>query len=116
MGIETLLKAEKQAEELIGTAKKNRLAKLREAKAAADEELKEFREKEEASFQKQIASKASSDPAADLKVSTQKELDMVQQDYENNKMRTISYVVDKVLDVPIALTTTQIQALKTGVV
>merc|ERR1712066_1070765 len=114
--IETLLKAEKQAEELIATAKKNRLAKLREAKAAAEEELKEFKEKEEANFQKTIASKASSDPAADLKASTEKELSMVQQDYENNKMKTINYVVSKVLDVPIALTTTQIQALKTGVV
>merc|ERR1719183_1444999 len=95
--IETLLKAEKQAEELISTAKKNRLAKLREAKAAADEELKEFKEKEEAAFQKTIASKASMDPAAELKASTQKELEMVQQDYDNNKAKTVQYVVKKVL-------------------
>merc|ERR1719311_178120 len=102
--IETLLKAEKQAEELISTAKKNRLTKLREAKAAAEEELKEFKEKEEANFQKTIASKASSDPAADLKASTERELQMVKQDYENNKGKTVKYVVDKVLDVPINLT------------
>merc|ERR1711865_1099335 len=97
--IETLLKAEKQAEELIATAKKNRLAKLREAKAAADEELKEFRDKEEANFQKTIGSKAQVDPAADLKASTEQELAMVQQDYESSA-KTIQYVVSKVLDVP----------------
>merc|ERR1719359_1173344 len=99
--IETLLQAEKQAEELIATAKKNRLAKLREAKSAADEELKEFRAKEEAAFQSSIGAKANQDPAADLKATTDKELRMVEQDYANNKAKTIDYVVKKVLDVPI---------------
>merc|ERR1712054_655944 len=114
--IETLLKAEKQAEELIATAKKNRLAKLREAKSAADEELKEFRAKEEAAFQNSVGAKANQDPAADLKATTEKELAMVQQDYNNNKAKTIQYVVSKVLDVPIALTSTQKQALSAGMV
>lgn len=112
--IDTLLKAEKEAEEIIAKAKKTRLEKLREAKAAADEELKDFKDKEEAAFQKTIASKASTDPAAELKASTQKELQMVQQDYDNNKAKTVQYVVTKVLDVPIALTATQTQALKSG--
>merc|ERR1712232_1335096 len=101
--IETLLKAEKQAEEVIATAKKNRLAKLREAKTAAEDELKEFREKEEANFQQSVGSKSKIDPAADLKSSTEKELSMVQQDYNNNKGKTVQYVVSKVLDVPICL-------------
>mmetsp|Transcript_794 Transcript_794/g.1322 ORF Transcript_794/g.1322 Transcript_794/m.1322 type:complete len:124 (-) Transcript_794:146-517(-) len=114
--IETLLKAEKRAEELISEAKKNRVQRLREAKAAADEELKEFKEKSEADFQKTIASKASANPAGDLQESTRKELEMVEQDYQNNKAKTIQYVVSKVLDVPIELSTTQLQALKSGMV
>merc|ERR1712216_569865 len=110
--IETLLKAEKQAEELIATAKKNRLTKLREAKTAADEELSEFKKKEEQTFQNTIGSKAQNDPQKELASSTEAELKMVQQDYENNKQKTVAYVVSKVLDVPINLTNTQKQALK----
>jgi len=41
---------------------------------------------------------------------------MVQQDYTNNKAQTVKYVVSKVLDVPIELTTTQLQALRSGMV
>jgi len=112
--IATLLRAEKQAEEMIANAKKNRLAKLREAKAAADEELKDFRDKEEANFQKAIGLQHKHNPADELKATTERELQMVQQDYQNNKAKTIQYVVSKVLDVPIELTTTQKQALKAG--
>lgn len=112
--IDTLLQAEKQAEDVIATAKKNRLSKLREAKAAADDELTEFREKEEINFQKAIGAKAEKDPAADLKSSTEQELRMVEQDYNNNCQRTVDYMVQKVLDVPLTLTSTQRQALKHG--
>merc|ERR1711939_1219363 len=59
--INTLLAAEKKAEEQMANAKKNRIAKLREAKAAADEELKVFKEQEEANFQKTMGTKAKAD-------------------------------------------------------
>jgi len=49
-----------------------------------------------------------------LSDSSKKELDAVQKDYSANKERTVKYVVDKVLDVPIGLTDTQRQALKMG--
>merc|ERR1712048_1182094 len=104
---------EKQAEELIATAKKNRLAKLKQAKDAAEEDLKDFREKEESKFQKEVGSKAAADPAEDLKNATKTEIDVVQKDYQANKARTIDYIVKKVLEVPIGLTATQKQALKT---
>merc|ERR1711862_1041789 len=113
--IETLLQAEKQAEEMIAAAKKNRLTKLRQAQTAADDELKEFRAKEEANFQSTVGAKENQDPAKDLKSTTERELQMVTADYNNNKAKTVSYVVSKVLDVPIALTSTQRQALAAGV-
>lgn len=114
--IQQLLQAEKQAEDIISNAKKNRLAKLRQAKEKAEEELKDFRNKEETKFQKEMGSKVGADPAAALKASTQAEIDGVQKDYQTNKGRTVLYVVNKVLEVQIALTDTQKQALTTGAV
>merc|ERR1711948_130672 len=112
--IQQLLQAEKQGEELIAKAKTNRLAKLRQAKEKAEEDLKAFREEQEAKFQKEAGSKAAADPAAELKDSTKKEIDAVMKDYEANKAKTIQYVVSKVLDVKIELNATQKQALKSG--
>merc|ERR1712137_1310569 len=112
--IQQLLQAEKQGEELIAKAKTNRLAKLRQAKEKAEEDLKAFREEQEAKFQKETGSKAGADPAAELKDSTKKEIDTVMRDYEANKAKTIQYVVSKVLDVKIELNATQKQALKSG--
>eukprot|EP00420_Gonyaulax_spinifera_P028267 CAMPEP_0197903546 /NCGR_PEP_ID=MMETSP1439-20131203/56216_1 /TAXON_ID=66791 /ORGANISM="Gonyaulax spinifera, Strain CCMP409" /LENGTH=124 /DNA_ID=CAMNT_0043524675 /DNA_START=80 /DNA_END=454 /DNA_ORIENTATION=+ len=112
--IQQLLQAEKQGEELISTAKKNRLTKLRQAKEKAEEDLKAFREEQETKFQAQTGMKAAADPAAELKDSTKTEIDMVNQDYNTNKAATINYIVAKVLDVPLELTSTQKQALKAG--
>merc|ERR1712187_357766 len=109
-----LLQAEKQGEELIAKAKTNRLAKLRQAKEKAEEDLKAFKDEQEAKFQKETAGKAGADPAAELKDSTQAEIQAVTKDYEANKAKTIQYVVSKVLDVKIELNETQRQALKSG--
>merc|ERR1711879_256177 len=112
--IQQLLQAEKQGEELIAKAKTNRLAKLRQAKEKAEEDLKAFKEEQEAKFQKETGSKAGAYPSAELKDSTKAEIDMVMKDYEANKAKTIQYVVSKVLDVKIELNETQRQALKSG--
>merc|ERR1711972_663149 len=112
--IQQLLQAEKQGEELIAKAKTNRLAKLRQAKEKAEEDLKAFREEQEAKFQKETGAKSKADPAAELQESTKSEIDFVMKDYETNKAKTIQYVVSKVLDVKIELNETQRQALKSG--
>merc|ERR1712194_618189 len=114
--ISQLLQAEKQAEELIATAKKNRLTKLKQAKEKAEEDLKAFRAEQEQKFQREMGSKAAADPSAELKGATEKEVQMVKRDYKQNKDRTIKYVISKVLDVPTTLTDTQKQALRMGVV
>mmetsp|Transcript_7039 Transcript_7039/g.7647 ORF Transcript_7039/g.7647 Transcript_7039/m.7647 type:complete len:126 (+) Transcript_7039:51-428(+) len=114
--IQQLLKAEKKGDDLIGTAKKNRLAKLRQAKEKAEEDLKAFREEQEAKFQRETGSKAAADPTAELKDSTKAEIDLVTQDYNANKAQTIEYIVNKVLEVPLELSATQKQALKMSLV
>merc|ERR1719345_510422 len=95
--IQQLLKAEKQAEELIARARENRVLKLKQAKDSADEELKKFKDGEEAKFQKDSGARAAVDPAADLKNTMA--MQMVQRDYEANKEKTSQYVVEKILTV-----------------
>eukprot|EP00929_Paragymnodinium_shiwhaense_P015234 TRINITY_DN123293_c0_g1_i1.p1 TRINITY_DN123293_c0_g1~~TRINITY_DN123293_c0_g1_i1.p1 ORF type:complete len:120 (+),score=63.90 TRINITY_DN123293_c0_g1_i1:72-431(+) len=114
--IKQLLVAEKKAEELIADAKKNRLTKLRQAKDKAEEELKDFRAKEEAKFDKEAGAKAKLDPAAALQSETSKQLAGVERDYQTNKDRAISRVVGKVLEVQLTLSETQAQALRMGMV
>ncbi|CAE8653555.1 unnamed protein product [Polarella glacialis] len=114
--IQQLLQAEKQAEEVVSAAKKSRLAKLRQAKEKAEEEIKDFKAKEEAKFQKDFGVKATTDPADALKESTKAEIAGVMNDFATHKARTIQYIVGKVMEVQVTLTSTQIQALKTGVV
>ncbi|CAE8741937.1 unnamed protein product [Polarella glacialis] len=114
--IEQLLVAEKQADEIVANAKKNRLTKLKQAREKADEELKDFREKEEAKFQKDCAVKAKADPNESLKATTLQEIEKVINDYATNKGRCVEFVVGKVLDVATSLTSTQKQALQTGTV
>merc|ERR1712135_231981 len=81
----------------------------------AEKELQEFRAQEQAKFDAEVASKSQSDPAAELKASTEQQVNRVQQDFEENKDRTVAYISGKVLNVPLRLTETQIQALKSGI-
>eukprot|EP00933_Yihiella_yeosuensis_P038593 TRINITY_DN32513_c0_g1_i3.p1 TRINITY_DN32513_c0_g1~~TRINITY_DN32513_c0_g1_i3.p1 ORF type:complete len:126 (-),score=45.68 TRINITY_DN32513_c0_g1_i3:76-453(-) len=112
--IQQLLQAEKQAEDIVGNAKKNRLAKLRQAKEKAEEELKEYRQTEEVKFNQEMGAKAAVDPEVALKETTQNEIAQVEKDYATNKAKTIQYVVSKVLEVSCTLSSTQAQALKSG--
>mmetsp|Transcript_25724 Transcript_25724/g.73997 ORF Transcript_25724/g.73997 Transcript_25724/m.73997 type:complete len:122 (-) Transcript_25724:62-427(-) len=114
--IQRLLQAEKEAENVIANAKKARLAKLKQAKEKAEDDIKAFRDEQERKFQSEMGGKAAADPSAELKGATEKEADQVMQDYQQHKDRTIAYVISKVLDVPTQLSTTQKQALTTGVV
>merc|ERR1712232_1283121 len=107
--------AEKKAEELIAEAKSHRLDRLRQARKKAEEELREFRAKEEAKFEKETGAKSRADPQAALASETAKQLAGVEVDYTRNKDRAVSHVAGKVLDVTLTLTETQVQALKQGI-
>merc|ERR1711879_267951 len=104
-----LLKAEKQAEEMIQKAKQKRQENFKLVKERAEVELKVFKEDQESKFEKETGSKARADPTSELKGATEKGIAMVTSDYNANKARTVEYVTNKVLDVPLALTDTQKQ-------
>merc|ERR1712217_894554 len=111
-----ILAAEKEAEEIIASAKKDRVNKLRMAKDQADADIKKLKNDLDAKFDKEHGHKARQDPGAASNASSQRELQMVHQDYNVNKEKTIAYICKKVMDVKVNLTSTQTQALKTGLV
>ena len=114
--ITKLLKAEKDAEGIIQQAKENRRKKMQQAKDAAEAELAKFRSEQEAAFEADKAKKEAENRGADRSKADEMEIAMVQQDFQMHKDETIDYIVKKVLDVTIGLSSTQIQALKTGTV
>merc|ERR1712071_460797 len=103
-------------ESIIQKAKEGRKLKMQSAKDAAETELRKFRQDQEAAFEQDRVNKESANAVGDRSQLDEKELLMVQQDYEANKSETVDYIVKKVLDVPIGLTSTQIQALQSGTV
>lgn len=103
--------AESQANTIIEDAKKYRKALLNKARAAAAEELQAFSESQERQYQASIGSTKDEDTTKELETKTSDELAMVETDFNRNKDKTVGYVVEKVLDVPLALTSTQRQAL-----
>ena len=110
------LKQEKDRLKELQELKRNRQAKIRQAKDKAEDDLKVFRAEREQKFQQEVAAKAAADPTAELSGKTQADVAAVERDYDQNKARTIKYVIDRVLDVPMTLTATQTQALKMSVV
>merc|ERR1712190_197984 len=101
--IQQLLIAEKQAEDLIASAKKGRVTKLRQAKEKAEEELKDFKNKEKAKFDTLVGSKANEDPSKALAKASAQEISMVQADYTANKDKALNSISAQIFDVPLGL-------------
>mmetsp|Transcript_122176 Transcript_122176/g.331769 ORF Transcript_122176/g.331769 Transcript_122176/m.331769 type:complete len:127 (-) Transcript_122176:125-505(-) len=114
--IKQLLEAEQQAKDIIATAKKDRIEKLRKAKVMAEDELKKFHELQQSKFDREMGSQTDVDASQVSEASAKKEIDEVHKQHARNKDKTIQFIVGKVLDVQTTLSDTQIQSLKTGVV
>lgn len=109
-----LIEAEESAKKTVEIATKNKREKMRGAAAKAEEDLKKFREEQQAEFDKTTKDKKNFDAKKELDAETNAEKAVVQKDYDGNKKKTVKYIVSKILDVPITLTDTQTQSLKTG--
>eukprot|EP00927_Polykrikos_kofoidii_P019262 TRINITY_DN1897_c2_g1_i1.p1 TRINITY_DN1897_c2_g1~~TRINITY_DN1897_c2_g1_i1.p1 ORF type:complete len:144 (-),score=34.22 TRINITY_DN1897_c2_g1_i1:96-464(-) len=112
--IKQLVDAEKRAEDIVATAKKNRLIQLRSAKDKAEADLDGFRKEQQEKFDQETSRKAAADPVSELKGATQAQIASVDEDYAKNKKKTVDFITEKILSVPVGLTSTQKQALKAG--
>ena len=109
--IKRLDEAETKADTIIDEAKKYRKALLTKAREAAEEEIKTFAKDQDTQYQATIGATDDDENTRALMEATQKELAAVESDFQQNKDSTVTYVVEKVLEVPLALTSTQKQAL-----
>jgi len=109
--IEKLDAAEKKADYIIDEAKKHRKNLLTKARDAAEEELKVFAVEQDRQYKAVVAENKEDDATKELEAATSAELSAVESDFTRNRYKTVEYVVDKVLDVPLVLTSTQRQAL-----
>ncbi|VFQ92629.1 unnamed protein product [Cuscuta campestris] len=65
-GIQLLLAAEQEAQQIVNAARTGKLARLKQAKAEAEKEISEFRAHMEAEYQKKLA-QTSGDSGANVK-------------------------------------------------
>jgi len=115
--IRQLMEAENKAKKKMEDALQEKKKKMTGAKAKALEDLKAY----EAMKTKETNAATSGQTCVDamnkqLASETLAEVAKVQQQYDQHKQNTVKYIVSKILDVPITLTATQIQSLKTGAV
>lgn len=102
--IQKLLQAEEQAERVVQAAREERARKLRDVKDAAEKELAPFKAKEEEKFnQEQAQAAGGAKVVGDLAARTEQEMQLVKQDYDNNKKTAIKYILDKVLDIDLSI-------------
>eukprot|EP00392_Amoebophrya_sp_AT5.2_P016741 g17037.t1 len=114
--INKLLQAEDEAEKIIKNARDSRSSKLKDVKAAAEEELAPFRMKvgdecwfllklaEETKFMEdQRAMAMQTAQSAELEKATAAELASVKGQYEGNKKQAIKFILDKVLDIDLSV-------------
>jgi len=110
--VSMLKKAEMDAEKIIKDAKDERTKKVKTAKEEAAKQVKLFRAEVEEKYRKEEEDMKKEDQKANASVDLQKDLKMVEEDYNQNKVATTKYIVSAVREVNLQLTATQILALK----
>ncbi|EAK87377.1 hypothetical protein [Cryptosporidium parvum Iowa II] len=113
--IQKLMDAEVDAEEIVRRAKENRILKLKEAQISAEEELKAFREKEEAQFESEFKNFSVEDSVDQtLEKSTEEAIEIVKNDFKNNGGAVADLILKKVLSVDLSLPPTVTHLAKIG--
>jgi len=115
--IRRLIEAEADAQKKVNNATQAKKEKLKAAAGKAQDDLAAFKMEKKNAFEQARANTSSDETMKkELASQTQAENLSVQKQYDANKQSTVKYIVSKILDVPITLTDTQIQSLKTGAV
>ncbi|KAK8796046.1 vacuolar ATP synthase [Blastocystis sp. subtype 4] len=101
-GIEKLKKAEEEAAAIEQEAKQMRMSAMSEARVKAKEEIDSYRAELEAAFQqkKEAATGAGSKKEVEeLSAETDKQIEALNKDYEENYEKMMNLIVDSVLNV-----------------
>eukprot|EP01070_Trichotokara_eunicae_P005675 Trichotokara_eunicae@DN4612_c0_g1_i1.p1 len=102
--IKKLLEAEEESDLIIRKARDNRINKLKEAKNAADEEVENFRVKEEQKFQAENVSEGDESKFnAELDEKTKHDLEVLQKQFKSNKEKVATFMIDRVSQVDLTL-------------
>ena len=109
-----LLSAESEADNIVKTARENRVKKLREAMESAEAEIAVLRENEERVFQQQAKERHGHEDNsfADLDELTNKEINILEKEFNAQRGKGVSFLVDRVLSVKLMLTAAEIRAIK----
>ncbi|KAL8440007.1 hypothetical protein Efla_004923 [Eimeria flavescens] len=112
--IQQLLKAEEEAEEIVHKAKENRVKMLKDARFSAEEELKAFRLKEEERFKVEFEQRLGQNDslASELADRTKADIEIIKNDYLENKDEVLAFINGKVLDVNIVLGSKKVAILR----
>eukprot|EP00923_Selenidium_pygospionis_P044284 GHVN01076519.1.p1 GENE.GHVN01076519.1~~GHVN01076519.1.p1 ORF type:complete len:125 (+),score=20.95 GHVN01076519.1:149-523(+) len=113
--IQQLVKAEQESDAIVQRARGNRVKKIKEAKTAAEEELKAFRQKEEERYKKEKQEKLGNpdDGAKKLDEITETEMAQVKKDFAANKDQAHKFVVTNSLKTDLSLTSVALRSLQT---
>merc|ERR1712078_288807 len=98
---------EQKAEDMGAKAKEAKGEKSKKARDEAEVEVKKYRAELKAKVKAEVDLFKEQQNDSQLDIQTQKELALVQQDYEKYKRKAMTQILDKVLDVRLQLSTVQ---------
>ena len=100
-GLQLLLDAEKQAQELVAKARKEKLQMMKTAREEARDEIQKFRKEKDAEYQEfeKTHSGDTDDATAQMKKKTEDGIAAIKKDTEENSQRVVDMLIDYVVDV-----------------
>lgn len=112
-GIDSLLKAEQEAAEIIRSAREFRLSRMKEAKSSAQEAIAEYRKTMEEEYQKgQTKDVSTEEFARQLKESTAKEVGEIDKAFEDKKQEVVDLLVGVVTSVKVEVSKDYAETLR----
>ena len=78
--------------------------KLKEARRVADEKIEKYKAELEQNFEQEKKEKyGDMEDQADIEAETQKEIESIRGDYDENKDNVIDFLIDRVVDVDLEI-------------
>ncbi|CDW78316.1 vacuolar atp synthase subunit [Stylonychia lemnae] len=102
--VKNLLDAEKESQQIIEQAVKDKAKKVTEARLYAEQEINKLRKEYEERFQVQAQQKQLENlELTQYDEKAQKDIELIKQDFETNKRQVIKMLLDQILVVDLAV-------------